>query len=477
VVTSEATAVQPTRSLDDLPGPRGLPLLGNALQLDPKGLSTILEGWADRYGSTYRLRIGNRRVLVTADPDAVATALRQRPDGFRRISTVEPTFAEMGIEGVFSVEADRWRRLRRLTMQGLNAEYLRQYFDTIVRVTTRLYERWARLTADGGAEIDVQREMMRYTLDVTARLSLGYDLNSLEKDDDPLQEAIATIFPMIGRRLIAVFPYWRYVRLPADRRLDRALASINVTIQEIIDAARTRRASASGPPTDILEAILDAPDDGDPFTDTEIRGSVLTIMLGGQETTASTMSWMVYCLTEHPHVQERIREEAAAVLGPERTVPDFADVARLPYLTAAVNETLRVKPITPLNFLEPNSDTLLAGVALPRGTTVFLLTNYLAQKDDHFTAAETFEPERWLRDRSPSPETRHDSKLFITFGAGPRYCPGRNLAMLEATMAMATAVRAFEFTRPADAGPPEREEAFTVQPVGLVARLTRRAGS
>jgi cytochrome P450 len=474
VASSGATAVQPTRSLADLSGPRGLPLLGNALQLDPKRLSTTLEGWADRYGLTYRLRLGNRTVLVTAEPDAVATALRQRPDGFRRISTVEPTFAEMGIEGVFSVEADRWRRLRRLTMQGLNAEYLRQYFDTIVRVTKRLYERWDRLTSDGVVEIDVQREMMRYTLDVTANLSLGYDLNSLEKDDDPLQTALATIFPMIGRRLIAVFPYWRYVRLPADRRLDRALADIDVTIQEIIDAARSRRGDTSRPPTDILEAILAAPDDGDPFTDSEIKGSVLTIMLAGQETTASTMSWMVYCLTEHPRVQQRIRDEVAAVLGPDRTVPDYADMARLPYLTAVVNETLRVKPITPLNYVEPNADTVLAGVAVPRGTTVFLLMNYLAQKDDHFTAAATFDPDRWLRDRPEAAETRHDSRVFVPFGAGPRYCPGRNLAMLEATMAMATAIHAFEFTRPPDAGPPQREEAFTVQPVGLAARLTRR---
>lgn len=459
----------------DLPGPRGLPVLGNALQLDPHRLSTILEDWADRYGPTYQIRIGNRPVLVTAEADAVATVLRQRPDGFRRIATVEPTFAEMGIEGVFSVEADRWRRLRRLTMQGLNAEYLRQYFDTIVRITNRLHERWTRLTAGGAADIDVQGETTRYTLDVTANLSLGYDLNSLEKDDDPLQAALATLFPMIGRRLIAVFPYWRYVRLPADRRLDRALAAINLTIQEVIDAARKRRAGATTPPADILEAILAAPDDGDPFTDTELRGSVLTLMLAGQETTASTMSWMVNCLIEHPDVQDRIHDEVTSVLGTDQVVPDYAGAARLPYLTAVVNETLRVRPITPLNYNESNVDTTLAGVTVPRGTTVFLLMNYLAQKDEHFTSAAEFDPDRWLRDRSAGDGFTHDHKVFAPFGAGPRFCPGRNLAMLEATMAMAMAVRAFEFTRPPDAAPPGREEAFTVQPVGLTARLTRRS--
>src|SRR5258706_13670441 len=114
---------------------------------------------------------------------------------------------------------------------------------------------------------------------------------------------------MVNRRVSAPFPYWRYVRLPADRRLDRARAEIDTTVGEIIRAARLRRAADERPPADMLEAML-APQDGvAAFTDAEIAGNVITMLLAGQETTASTMSWMVNCIIEHPEVQARMREE------------------------------------------------------------------------------------------------------------------------------------------------------------------------
>ena len=150
-MTVTATGVDVGQPLAGLPGPRGLPLLGNMHQIDLKRLNIVLEEWADEYGPLYRFRLGTRDALVVADVDAAHTMLRQRPDRFRRLSAIESVFEEMGIAGVFSTEGETWRRLRRLAMQGLNAEYLRQYFGTIARVTERLRDRWAR-AADAGAD-------------------------------------------------------------------------------------------------------------------------------------------------------------------------------------------------------------------------------------------------------------------------------------------------------------------------------------
>ena len=305
------------RRLADCPGPRGLPLLGNFHQLDVTRLSTVLEGWADRYGPLYRIRLGGRDALAVADVDAIHTMLRQRPDGYRRLHTIESVLAELGITGAFSAEGQDWRRLRRLAMQSLHADYLRRYSGTVARVTARLHERWARAAATA-ADVDVQQDMMRYTVDVIAGLSLGYDLNTLQDDSDPLQARLREFFPMVNRRVNAAFPYWRYVKLPADRRLDRTRAEIDTTVRDIIGAARLRRAADDRPPADMLEAML-APQDGDAaFTDAEIAGTVITMLLAGQETTASTMSWMVHCVIEHPEVQARMREEADRVSGARR---------------------------------------------------------------------------------------------------------------------------------------------------------------
>ena len=149
-------------------------------------------------------------------------------------------------------------------------------------------------------------------------MSLGYDLNTLQDDTDPLQARLREFFPMVNRRVNAAFPYWRYVKLPADRRLDRARAEIDATVRDVIRAARLRRAADNRPPADMLEAMLTPQDGVAAFTDAEIAGTVITMLLAGQETTASTMSWMVHCLIEHPEVQARMREEADRVSGDGR---------------------------------------------------------------------------------------------------------------------------------------------------------------
>ena len=103
------------RELDDLPGPRGLPLLGNLHQIDSGKLHLILEGWAAQYGPTYQIRIGRRRLIVITDPKWCDQILRARPETFSRGAVQSAIFSEMNLDGVFSSEGDSWRRQRKLT--------------------------------------------------------------------------------------------------------------------------------------------------------------------------------------------------------------------------------------------------------------------------------------------------------------------------------------------------------------------------
>src|SRR5690349_6526797 len=105
----------PMRTLTDLAGPRGLPLLGNLLQLDLKQLHRVLEGWCNEFGSIYSFALGRKPVVVVGDPEVNQSILRNRPKSYRRLGTIDPMFKEMGINGVFSAEADDWKRQRRLT--------------------------------------------------------------------------------------------------------------------------------------------------------------------------------------------------------------------------------------------------------------------------------------------------------------------------------------------------------------------------
>ena len=133
---------------------------------------------------------------------------------------------------------------------------------------------------------------------------------------------------------------------------------------------------------------------------------------------------------------------------------------------------MRVRPIAPVLFLEPNDDTVIAGIQVPRGTPVFALSMYHARRDSHFGHARSFDPDRWLR-AVPHPD-REGTTLGFPPSALAAQLAGRNLAMLEATMVAAMLVRNFEITRPPAAPAVGERFAFTYQPVGLTARLTAR---
>lgn len=463
------------RALADLPGPRGLPLLGNLLQLDVARTHTILGQWADRYGSFYRLRVARRNVLAVADAHLINDLLRDRPDRFRRRKVLREAMLELGLDGVFTAEGLDWRRQRKLAMHALNTEHLREFFGRLDQVTARLQRRWERAAASG-ERVDAQRDLMRFTVDVTSGLAFGKDLNTLEQEGDIIQRHLDKVFPALARRILAPFPYWHWFKLPADRRLDAAMVEIIKLVNALVAAARAR-VSANAPsaaPANFLDAMVMAQtDDATSFTDAEIVGNTLTMLLAGEDTTANTLAWMMHLMVEHPDVQSKMQVEADRVAGAADRVPDYGATEGLRYIEAVAHEAMRLLPVAPVVALEPNEDTVIGDVRVPKGTGVYLLTAHAAAAEQNFADAKRFLPERWM-DGADHERGAHNSKAFLPFGAGPRFCPGRHLAMLEIKMVAAMLCRNFFVARAPNSPPVEEMFSFTMMPRNLWVTLERR---
>jgi len=227
-------------------------------------------------------------------------------------------------------------------------------------------------------------------------------------------------------------------------------------------------------PTNFLEAMLAARDTGAAdITDDEIFGNVLTMLIGGEDSTAATMAWMLHFMTEYPEIQERIQHEVDDVMGDAPLLHDIRDAERLTYLEAVSFETMRLKSVFPILFLGTNKDVELGGVQIPEGTAIFLLTRKCGMQEREFTAADQFQPERWLTG-SACPVEGHNPKAFVPFGAGPRFCPGRNLALLEMKSAMAMLCRNFTLTKPREAKPVEESFGFLMGPKQLSVDFSAR---
>ena len=474
-VPSAATS-EPARTLDDLPGPRGLPLLGNLLQIDIGRAHKILARWADEFGPFYHFRLAGRHAVAIAAPDLINEILRDRPGRFRRIEIMRNAMLDLGIAGVFTAEGPDWRRQRKLAMYALNTEHLRKFLHRLDQVTGRLQRRWERAAAKG-ERVDAQRDLMRFTVDVTSGLAFGTDLNTLEEKGDVIQQHLDKVFPLLARRVFAPFPHWRWFRLPADRKVDAAMEEVVSLVNELVRAARARVAAnpeQRANPGNFLDAMIMAQsDDAAAFSDAEIVGNALTMLLAGEDTTANSLAWMMHLMVEHPDVQLKMQQEADDVLGDAVRPPDYVRTQALRYIEAVAHETMRLLPVVPLQGAEPNEDTLIGGVRVPKGTAIYMLAGHAATAPENFPDPHSFRPQRWL-DAPHDASSGHNTHAFVPFGAGPRFCPGRHLAMLEIKMVAAMLCRNFEVGRFPGASPPEEVFSFTMMPKELFVTLRRR---
>ncbi len=306
-------------------------VLGNSLQVRADRLHLTAEAWCERYGPVFRFDIGARPVVGIGDAGAINAILRERPEGYRRSRVIQAVLNERGVNGVFSAEGRHWKRQRRLAVTALNANYLHRYFDVIRTATERLHGRWGA-AARSGVAIDVQRDLMLLTVDVTSALAFGRDLNTIERADQELQRHVETVFPMVARRITAPVAYWRWVKLPADRALDRSLAALRVELRSFVDQARARmqaRPELRDHPENFLESMLAAQDAEGTYSDEEIVGNTFTMLLAGEDTTANTIAWSTWFLARHPDVQARLRHEADEVLDDQPFANDYETVAGL----------------------------------------------------------------------------------------------------------------------------------------------------
>jgi cytochrome P450 len=348
----------------------------------------------------------------------------------------------------------------------------------LLKVTLRLRGRWQK-AARAGEAIDLQADLMRFTVDVIAGLALGQDINTLEAGQDVIQRHLDKVLPALFRRVLTVLPYWRWCKLPRDRALERSVAVINATIDGFVAQARRgldEHPSRRAQPRNLLEAMIASADQpGSGLDDRHVAGNVLTMLLAGEDTTANTLAWMIYLLQRHPAALQRAQQEVTRLV-PDPAGLDPQHIEQMEFLDACASETMRLKPVAPFIALQALHDTVVGDVAVPRHTLVWGVLRHDSVSERHFADPLAFEPQRWLAD-APQPLTAAARRSAMPFGSGPRMCPGRYLALLEMKMAMAMLLASFdiEAVHTPDAQPARERMAFTMHPVGLSMRLKERA--
>lgn len=314
-----------------------------------------------------------------------------------------------------------------------------------------------------GTTVDFVTLFRFLALDVVGSAAFGksFDLMSQEKEHPFVRDLDACIASVPLRPYFAPWLWWLITKIPSkdwqfalggERRICQYSA-------EIIDEQVERTKANGGDMTredsnTLIGKMLEYRDEkGQALSRASINGEIGILFFAGTDTTANTLSFMMYELARQPQLQEKLFAELLQAMPLKGSVPDLADAEVWPFLNAVIKETLRLYAVAPslLERSAPKGGAILHGHFIPEGTVCGVQNYSIHRNEKAFPDAETFQPERWLN------ETEEMKRHFMPFGLGSRICLGQNIAMLEMRMAIATFIRSFEIKLPANHNPADVE--------------------
>jgi enediyne biosynthesis protein E7 len=420
------------------PGPPPWAIPGLLRKLWGDRLS-LLSDAADEYGDVVRFAMGLKTIYFFNHPDHARHVLADNDANYHKgLGLAEARRRILG-DGLLTSEGETWRHQRRVISPAFRRERIAGFAGVVAEAGASLTQ---RLEARGGDVVDLAAEMTALTMDVLGRTLLDTDLSPLQFLGPAFEAAQEqAMFEMVT---LGSLPLW--LPLPRHRRFRAARRQIEGAVRTLVN---TREHGAVTDGSDLLSMLLRAAPTERDARWRGLRDQIVTMLLAGHETTASTLSWAWYLLSRHPEAAERLRAEAVAVLG-DRT-PGYADLASLPYTTMVIRETMRLYPAVWALPRRAVAADEIGGYPIPAGADVMISPYTLHRHREFWAEPDQFRPERFAAD-APAVAHRY---AYIPFGAGSRVCVGSHLGMLEATLIAAMVARRFrfEFAGPADPVP------------------------
>ena len=376
-----------------------------------------------------------RHLWVLSHPDHVRHVLVDRSANFTKGVGIDRVAILLG-NGLMTSEGEEWRAQRKLIQPSFHRTIIATWMPHLHSANARLAARWAAAAA-AGQPVDLTQDMSEVTLEVVLRALFGDDLARLTAGTGANPFAILT--EETERNLAFAYKF---------RQLGKLL------LEEV---QRRRRDGVRH--NDIVSQLLDARDrqTGAPMEDRQLLDEIMTLIVAGHETTASSLNWFWYLLTRAPHAATRLHAEVDAAFADP---PGYNDLEQLPGVRRAIDETLRLYPPGWLLTRRSIAPDNVGGFSLPAKTDV-LISPYLVQRHPaHWPDAERFDPDRFL----PANSAGRNRFAYLPFGLGPRACIGEHLALVEMHTHVATLAHRFDLQLVAGQ---------TVEPQGQVNLRTR----
>ena len=447
--------------LSALPQPPSFPLIGHLLHIKRATIHEYLAEQTRRfgYGKNFGLWLGTLPTVVVTDPRDLHYILVKGQQHFVKGHSMKRIIGSVNPHSMFITEGAEWKAQRAAFNPAFHYTAVRESQAFSIQYTTDLCHQLEECSLHGTLA-DMTPLFESVVLNILGEFSFGYRFDALH--DAPFRHAIKASLKHASH----IYDPFRRLRLAAWKTGTQAIQFVSDKVRRVREARIKTGVEDSA--TDVMSILIRAEQSGAEWMTKytngdswfQYRDSIMSIMFGGGDTTASVMCTAVYLLARHPDKRAKVQAELDACSIDPHSHPKGHEAAGLPYLNAVLKECMRVRP--PAGFVGRRSDVAMM---LPSGTRIhsginliavwrLVHTNPLIWGED----AACFRPERWLEEdmHTIRKQPHVDASLplaavYMPFGVGARNCVGQQFARLEMLTVLAMVLRRFELSLPDEA--------------------------
>nr|WAU86926.1 birch protein [Betula platyphylla] len=416
------------------PGPRGLPLVGNLLSLDPE-LHSYFARLAQAHGPILKLWLGKKLGIVVSSPSLAREVLKDNDLTFanRDVPAGARVVAYGGSDIVWTPYGPEWRMLRKVCVLKMLSNTTLNSVYTLRRKQVR--ETVGYFYSRAGSPVNVGEQMFLTVLNVITNMLWGGTVEGNERTSlgAEFREVVSEITDLLGKPNVSDF-YPGLARFDLQG-IEKKMDGLSRQFDRIFDIVIDQR----------LKMNREAGDSETPMTMIHLKALLMDMVVGGTDTSANTVEFVMAEMMNKPEVMRKAQQELEGVVGKDKIVEE-SHIHKLPYLHAVMKETLRLHPALPLLVPHcPSATCIIGGYTIPKGSRVFVNVWAIHRDPSIWENPLDFDPERFFNDKW---DYSGNDFNYFPFGSGRRICAGIAMAERMVMYSVATLVHSFEWNLP-----------------------------
>lgn len=396
---------------------------------DQIGMITKL---TERLGRVVHISLMGITVYFISEPAMIREILVRHSTQIHKDRFTSHMFKRMLGQGIVTAEDQHWQQQRKLMQPIFHAAHINDFANVFADHAQEMCKRWRV-----GETIQLEQEMMGLTLRIICETMFSADIDGLI---DQLEAHLHVTVTEAQAQLSTGINIPNWMPLPTYRRQDRGLEGIHKLLLDIIHKRQEQLKNGAEVPSDLLTMLLTAKyEDGSSMSDTQVLDECMTIFFAGHETTAVGLAWTWVELLRHPTILQRLTTEIEETVGNEAI--QYNDVAKMPYLTQVLKESMRLHPPVAAISRSPIEEFEIDGHHFKPKDLLVMSINTMHHLDEFYPEPERFDPKRFAPDQE-----QPDRYTHMPFGAGSRICIGNAFATLEMKIVLATMIQSLQLS-------------------------------